>query len=81
MTDRIRHLTVTLDKDIREDDVQSIVVAISMVKHVHRVELGEPVGAQDYFARQAVSADLERKLYKVIGETFRPDRPSVFDDV
>jgi hypothetical protein len=35
MSDRIRHLTVTLERDMREDDVASIVSAIEHIKGVN----------------------------------------------
>ena len=38
MTDRIKGLTVALDRDYRDDDVQAIVDAILMVKGVAAVE-------------------------------------------
>ena len=38
MTDRINALVVTLDHDIREDDVEAVVQAIRMIKCVLRVD-------------------------------------------
>ena len=38
MTDRINALIVTLDHDIREDDVEHIVGAIHMIKYVASVK-------------------------------------------
>lgn len=37
MTDRIRSLTVALDRDIREDDVEPLVAAIRMLRGVTAV--------------------------------------------
>lgn len=34
MTDRIRHLTITLDDDMRDDDIKSIVSAIEHIRGV-----------------------------------------------
>ena len=38
MTDRIHALTVTLDADVREDDVEPIVNAIRQIRHVLSVD-------------------------------------------
>jgi hypothetical protein len=38
MTNRVLTLVVTLDKEFREDDVDKIVEAISMIKHIARVK-------------------------------------------
>jgi hypothetical protein len=38
MTDRISGFIVTLDQDIREDDVESIISAIRHIRHVAHVE-------------------------------------------
>lgn len=38
MTDRIRHLTVVLDADYRDEDAERIIDAIQMVRGVNSVE-------------------------------------------
>lgn len=57
MTDRIRILTVTLDRDMRDDDVETIKQAIGMVKCVADVANGPVVDMDDYQARQAFRQD------------------------
>lgn len=42
MTDRVRHLTVILDKDVRVDDAQEIIQALKMNRFVADVVLGPP---------------------------------------
>ena len=39
MTDRIHALTVVLDRDIRDDDLEPIITAIRMIRHVADVQL------------------------------------------
>jgi hypothetical protein len=41
MTDRVQSLTVFLEGDFRDDDVQILVDAISLMRGVARVDLGE----------------------------------------
>lgn len=69
MTDRIRHLTVVLDADYRDDDVEPIVEAIKMVRGVASVEEGI-VEARDLLARDAVRAEIERDLHRAIDSVF-----------
>jgi len=65
MTDRIHALTVTLDQDHREDDVQSIVDAIRMIRGVvdvamHVTDIGT------HAARAMAKQDLRAKLFDVL---------------
>ena len=69
MTDRIRHLTVVLDADYRDDDVASIVEAVRMIRGVARVET-HVVEAQDQLARMAVRSEIERDLHQAIDNVF-----------
>jgi len=73
MTDRIRHVTVTLDKDYRDDDVESILNAIKMVKGVSKVQ-PKVVDVTEHLARATVQADLEGKIYKAVHEVFEGQR-------
>jgi len=73
MTDRIRHLTITLDEDTRDDDLKSIVSAIEHVRGVANV-LPTIVTAQDLLARQAVRAEIQEHLYAAVESAFRHDR-------
>ena len=73
MTDRIRHVTVTLDQDYRDDDVKSILSAIEHIKGVASVE-PHVVGPGELTARLAVKADIQRKLYDAIDSVLRAQR-------
>lgn len=61
MTDRIKGLTVVLERDIREDDCRAIIDAIRMVKGVLRVE-SHVMTSNDYMIREQVRHELEQKL-------------------
>lgn len=65
MTDRIHGLTVVLDKDYRDDDVEKIVEAIKMVRGVLSVSL-HVTDIGDYSARERVRAELGSKILKVV---------------
>lgn len=71
MTDRVRSLTVVLDRDTRTDDVQIVVNAISMIKGVHLVTLGVPVKYDDFMARAAVAAEMRGSLIDTISKFFQ----------
>ena len=70
MTDRIRHLTVTLDEDFRTDDLASIVVAIEHIRGVASVETIVVEGG-DHLARLAVRAEIRLKLHEAVEGVFR----------
>ena len=69
MTDRIRQLTVVLDGDYRDDDVEAIVQTIKMIRGVSIVEQ-HVVTAQDQITRMAVRSELARDLHKAIDDVF-----------
>jgi len=69
MTDRVRHLTVTLTEDIRVDDVESIVAAIRQLRGVSLVKRRVVDGA-DHLARMAVRAELEVSLHEAVRRAF-----------
>lgn len=66
MTDRVRTLTVTLDRDMRDDDVQAVVEAIRMVKCVGDVQLGPVVDSFTHDARMAFRREVGDVLNRVI---------------
>lgn len=70
MTDRVRHLTITLDEDMRDDDLDPILSAIQHVRGVSSVER-HVVTAQDHLARQAVRAEVQQKLLEAVTSVFR----------
>jgi hypothetical protein len=72
MTDRIQHVMVTLDADYRDDDVQTILDAIRMIKGVTHCEMGEPVDVMDKLARRRASQSIRQKIVKILDdEAFR----------
>lgn len=74
MTDRIRTLTVVLDKDYREDDVQVFVETIKMIKGVGKVTLGPTTGAHDAIARMTLATEVETRLHEAIESVFKQNR-------
>lgn len=73
MTDRIRHLTVVLDRDIRTDDIEPVITALHMVKGVASVE-AHITDLRHHIAMNSVRSEIEGKLYEAIGQIFHPDR-------
>lgn len=73
MTDRIRHVTVTLDKDYRDDDVRVILDAIKMIKGVGSVKT-KVVDLPEILARESVRVELEGKMYEAVQTVFRDDK-------
>lgn len=65
MTDRIKGLTVTLDRDYRDDDVRVIVDAIKMIRGVAAVEL-HVTQIEDHMARQRVRYDVQDAILGVL---------------
>lgn len=64
MSDRVKGLFVALDKNYRDDDVQVIIDAISMIKGVTRVEM-DIVDSQDFFARERVKSEIKKNLLEL----------------
>jgi hypothetical protein len=67
MTDRVKGLVVTFDRDIRVDDIEAIVNAISMIKGVAGVE-PSIADTSDQMARMRVRSELLDKFFKFIKE-------------
>ena len=65
MTDRYHSLTVVLEKDIRDDDAQSIINAIKMVKGVLSVK-PHVSDFTSLMAEDRARRDLEEKILQVI---------------
>lgn len=61
MTDRINALTVVLDRDIREDDVEWIVNAIRMVKGVLSVE-PRVANMTDHIAKVRAEQEMKTRI-------------------
>jgi ACT domain-containing protein len=65
MTDRVYALTVVLEKDIQDDDVEQTIQAIKQIKGVLDVT-SKIVDIQFYASQLRVRVDLESKLWKVL---------------
>ena len=66
MTDRIQSMTVTLDRDYRDDDAEIIRMAIQMIRGVAHVDFGKPVDPSDHFARQRALMELKDKMVDIL---------------
>ena len=68
MTDRVKGFTVTLERDVRDDDFQRIMEAVEMIQGVLHVEpsLSTP---QDHMVRTRLKSDITRNILKLIDET------------
>ena len=65
MTDRIKGLTVTLDPNIREDDAQAIIDAVSMIKGVANVET-HVTDIDHYMAVASARITMEKDIFELI---------------
>lgn len=65
MTDRIKGLVVTLDSDYREDDVQQIIDAISMIKGVLIVDKNV-TDVNDHINRSRIRSELINDLFETL---------------
>ena len=70
MTIRVKGCTVTFNRDIREDDAESLVDAIWMLKWVANVELVES-SSVDWFARNRIRHESEARLHEAIRRIMR----------
>jgi len=65
MTDRIKGFYVMLDKDYRDDDVETIKNAILMIKGVISVK-ESIVDSDDHINRERIRQELIQKLWDVL---------------
>jgi len=65
MTDRVNALVVTLEQDIRIDDVQLLIDAIKMMRFVADVS-PNVTDMQDHIAYIRARSDIEGKLYNAL---------------
>lgn len=66
MTDRIKALTVVLEEDYRDDDVENIITAILMVRGVLDVTDRYIDSIEDHIAYSRVRRELGEKLIRVL---------------
>lgn len=69
MTDRVKGFNVTLESDVRIDDIETIMNAIKMIKGVVDVE-PNIVTTDDLFNRVRIKNEYRNKLYKFINDEF-----------
>ncbi len=67
MTDRVNALTVVLDKDMRVDDIEHMIAAISMLKGVKKVSM-HITDVADHVADVRAKREVRDKLYALIDE-------------
>ena len=65
MSDRFNTLTVSLEKDIRDDDAEALVSAICQLKGVLSVS-GNVTDITEWCAEERVRAELSKKLWSVL---------------
>ncbi len=65
MSDRIQALTVVLESDVREEDIDSIIRVLEGVRGVAKVTDKGVVNVQDLLARQHVRNELATTLFEV----------------
>ncbi len=65
MTDRVKGFTVTLEKDIRIDDVEEIQNAIAMIKGVIQVEPSIST-SEDHMSRERAKYEMRNKIFEVL---------------
>jgi hypothetical protein len=63
MTDRVKGFTVTLEYDVRIDDVEVILNAVRMIKGVANVELSISTH-DDHMNRERLKWELKDKFYE-----------------
>lgn len=79
MTDRIRHLTVVLDRDYRDDDLEEIISAIKHIRPVASVK-AHVVEGGDYINREVIRTEMLPKLYRAIDKVFDDTRKGKKDE-
>lgn len=68
MTARVKGFTVTLERDIKQEDFQRILEAVEMITGVLHVEPVLATG-KDHITRMRLKNDITRNILKVIDET------------
>lgn len=65
MTDRIKSLTVVLEKDIREDDCEGIIDAIKMIRGVLKVDY-EVADHEHHAAKVQARYELQKEMREIL---------------
>ena len=65
MTDRVNSLTVALEKDMRDDDIECLIQAIRLFKGV--LTVGTNISdSNTYVAEQRCNKNMRQALYNII---------------
>lgn len=72
MTDRIRHLTVVLEHDFREDDVEAIIDAIRLIRGVGDVQT-HAIDSRDAIALMRVRTEIYNQALEAFHRVFFPE--------
>ena len=67
MSDRVKGLTVVLDKDYREEDIEMIKELILQIKGVSTVK-ESIVNADDLINRARITIEIKEKIYDFLKE-------------
>lgn len=65
MTDRVNRLTVILDGDYRDDDLDQLIGAIRLMRGVLKVKM-HVADTNDYLAVERAKADLREKILDLV---------------
>ena len=65
MTDRINALVVILEEPTRDDDVESLINAIRLLRNVHSVHTNT-LCTSDFIAEQKVKSEMQQKLLDIV---------------
>ena len=65
MTDRLHSLTVVLDHNCRDDDAESLILAIMQFRGVCGVK-GNVADSESYMAETRAKMELRKALFKVL---------------
>lgn len=73
MSDRIKVLTVVLEQDLREEEIQPLIAAIKQLRNVIEVS-AEVADPNLYVATTRVRRELGQKLLKIVFPDVYPDK-------
>jgi hypothetical protein len=65
MTDRVKGLIIALAEDVREDDIEGLMVAIQHLRGVSSVTTSVST-PDDWINRQQIKAEIRKKLWGVL---------------
>lgn len=66
MVNRINALVITLEKNVREDDIQDTITAIKCIKNVLGVEINISAPMQEHVTKERFKAELGEKFWNLL---------------